>query len=83
MKPKAFSNPENQQRDPVYLYKLYSQMRPNASNADDSAFFLVPGSNQQKCWFRNTPLGINKIYSIMKEMKEDAGIEAPRITPYR
>ncbi|XP_053377231.1 uncharacterized protein LOC123558507 [Mercenaria mercenaria] len=27
-------------------------------------------------------MGINKIYKIMNEMKEEAGIEAPRITPY-
>jgi hypothetical protein len=26
---------------------------------------------------------INKMYNIMNEMKADAGIEAPRITPYR
>ncbi|KAH3844866.1 hypothetical protein DPMN_087132 [Dreissena polymorpha] len=26
---------------------------------------------------------INKLYSIMTEMKTDSGIQEPRITPYR
>ena len=29
------------------------------------------------CWFRKTPMGINKRYGIMAEMKSDAGITDP------
>ena len=52
-------------------------------NMEDSPFFLNPGNATQNCWFRRTPMGINKLYGIMKRMKEMAEIEDPRITPYR
>ncbi|KAH3713055.1 hypothetical protein DPMN_072820 [Dreissena polymorpha] len=50
---------------------------------DDSSFFLTPRNNTQLGWFRRSAIGINKLYSIMAEMKTDAGITEPRITPYR
>ncbi|XP_053397522.1 uncharacterized protein LOC123528781 [Mercenaria mercenaria] len=48
----------------------------------DSPFFLTPNDKPQRCWFKKTPLGINKLYNIMRDMKAEAGIENPRITPY-
>ncbi|KAH3865300.1 hypothetical protein DPMN_028339 [Dreissena polymorpha] len=49
---------------------------------DDSPFFLTPCNSTQLGWFRSA-IGINKLYGIMPEMKADAGITEPRITPYR
>lgn len=51
-------------------------------NQEDSPFFLTPGSASQNCWYRRIPMGINKLYGIMNEMKIKAGIVDPRITPY-
>lgn len=50
---------------------------------EESPFYLTPGNKTQQCWFRKSAMGINKLYSIMTEMKTDAGIQEPRITPYR
>ncbi|KAH3713191.1 hypothetical protein DPMN_072977 [Dreissena polymorpha] len=50
---------------------------------DDSSFFLTPCNSTQLGWFRRLAIGINKLYGIMAEMKADAGITEPRITPYR
>ncbi|XP_050413494.1 uncharacterized protein LOC126827957 [Patella vulgata] len=35
-------------------------------------------------WFKAQPMGINKLYSILKNMKEEAGLTGTdkRITPY-
>lgn len=52
-------------------------------NSEDSPFFLTPGSASQHCWYRRTPMGINKLYGIMNDMKEKSGLIDPRITPYR
>ncbi|XP_053376908.1 uncharacterized protein KIAA1958-like [Mercenaria mercenaria] len=80
-KPKAYATADAQ-RDPVHLYKLYSQKRPDEMCKPDSPFFLTPNDKPQRCWFKKTPLGINKLYNIMRDMKAEAGIENPRITPY-
>jgi len=83
VKPKAFAIPDQPDRDPVHLYKMYADKRPAEMHTDDSPFFLTPGNSTHHCWFRKTPMGINKIYGIMAEMKSDAGIANSRITPYR
>ena len=53
----------------------------------ESPFFLSVANQMPKpgqAWFKKQPIGINKLYGIMKEMKSDAGIELERrITPYR
>ncbi|XP_053404184.1 uncharacterized protein LOC123534129 isoform X2 [Mercenaria mercenaria] len=38
--------------------------------------------NHRDAGSKKTPLGINKLYNIMRDMKAEAGIENPRITPY-
>ncbi|XP_052216542.1 uncharacterized protein KIAA1958 homolog isoform X2 [Dreissena polymorpha] len=82
VKPRAYAVPEQPDRDPVHLYKLYADKRPVDMMTEDSPFFLTPGNKTQQCWFRKSAMGINKLYSIMTEMKTDAGIQEPRITPY-
>jgi len=85
VKPRAYAvpNPEKKQRDPVHLYKVFRSKRPEEMCLDTSPFFLTPGGKKHKCWFRKSSMGINTLYGIMNKMKEDAGIENPRITPYR
>ena len=83
VKPRAYAVPEEPNRDPVHLYKLYADKRPVEMRGDDSPFFLTPCNSTQLGWFRRSAIGINKLYGIMAEMKADAGITEPRITPYR
>ncbi|XP_052233207.1 uncharacterized protein KIAA1958-like [Dreissena polymorpha] len=83
VKPRAYAVPEEPNRDPVHLYKLYADKRPVEMRGDDSPFFLTPCNSTQLGWFRRSAIGINKMYGIMAEMKADAGITKPRITPYR
>ena len=83
MKPRAYANPDQPERDPVNIYKIYSVKRPADMCKDESPFFLTPGTKATKCWFKKSPMGINSIYNIMNDMKKDAEIDNPRITPYR
>ena len=66
-----------------HLYKLHLDRRPADMNHDDAPFFLTPGSSSKNCWVRRTPMGINKLYGIMNEMKQRSDIDDPRITHYR
>jgi hypothetical protein len=61
------------------IYKFYSEKRPWDFSSPDNSFFLTTGNNQHECWFKITPVGINKMYNIMNEMKADAGIEALQV----
>jgi hypothetical protein len=83
VKPRAYENQENPESNPVYIYKVFASKRPVEMCTDGSPFFLTPGTKSTKCWFKKCAMGINSIYSIMNEMKKDAGIDNPRITPYR
>lgn len=77
--------PEKPLCDAVHLFKLYSDKRPPEIPYNDYAFYLTPATpaSGQISWFRKTPFGNNKIYLIMQEMKNDADIDTPKITPYR
>ena len=86
VKPRAYETPENPSKCPVRLYKLYASKRPVEMNNPDSPFFLVINAYPKKDgqWYKKSAMGINKIYAIMKEMKENAGIaENKKLTPYR
>ena len=53
----------------------------------DSPFFLSinyapkPGH----AWYKKIPMGINKLYAVMNELKEGAGLQVTdrRLAPYR
>ncbi|KAH3716798.1 hypothetical protein DPMN_059527 [Dreissena polymorpha] len=83
VKQRPYAVPDQPDRDPVHLYKLYADKRPVDMTTEDSPFFLTPGNKTRQCLFRKSAMGINKLYSIMNEMKTDAGIQEPRLTPYR
>ena len=86
-KPRAYAVPEEPDRDPVALYKKFRSVRPVETLNPDSPFFLSINYSHKpdKPWFKKTPMGINKIYSIMNDMKAGAGLETSdkRLTPYR
>ena len=86
VKPRAYGTPENPSRCPVLLYRLFASKRPTEMTTPDAPFFLVVNRYPKKDgqWYKKIGMGINKIYTIMKEMKEIAGISTnKRLTPYR
>ena len=82
-RPRADAIPNDPQRDPVHLYRTYQEKRPKSMMTEEAPFFLSPCTASHKGWFKKTPLGINKLYNIINEMKCDAGIDDSRIKPYR
>ena len=74
MPPKMFAT-DGSEKDPVVVYKLYAQERPEKMNEDDSPFYLAVNNNlkaeslQTKEWFKVGPVG------IMKTMDQKAGIK--------
>ena len=78
VKPKAFAAPNGPpERDPVAVYKIYSEKRPDAMNKPDALYYLGinytkrPSSN--KLWFKSSAMGQNKLNSLMKTMAEKGG----------
>ena len=71
---------DGSERDPVVVYKLYVQKRPQKMKEDDSPFYLAVNNNlkaeslQTKEWFKAGPVGINKLNSLVKTMAQKAGI---------
>ena len=85
VKPKAFVAPNGPpERDPVAVYKIYSEKRPDAMNKPDAPYYLrinytkSPSSN--KLWFKSSAMGQNKLNSLMKTMAEKGGLSSKRLT---
>ena len=83
MPPKMFAT-AGSERDPVVVYKLYVQKRPEKITEDDSPFYLAVNnlkaeSLQTKEWFKANPVGINKLNCLMKTMAQKAGINNDRL----
>ena len=67
-----FSLP-NSDRCPVLTYKVFAEKRPTQMNFDEAPFYLVVNniktdSLDKKPWFKQSPVGVNKLNSIMKVM---------------
>ena len=70
-KPKMFENLDNNDRCPVTAYLAYKQHRPPEMMADDSPFYLSVNTEVPKAgkkWFKATPLGVNSLRSMVKNM---------------
>ena len=84
MAPKMFAT-DGSEKDPIVVYKLYAQKRPEKMNEDDSPFYLAVNNNlkaeslQTKEWFKAGPVGINKLNGLMKTMAQKAGINNERL----
>ncbi|XP_069136762.1 uncharacterized protein [Argopecten irradians] len=73
--PKQFGNPENKSRCPIEAYKLYAKHRPQAMNTPESPFYVaVNQNNSGQKWFKNQPVGRNKLGVMMKAMASNAGL---------
>lgn len=86
-KPRAYAIPQQPERDPVALYKKYRTVRPGEMSEPDSPFFLSINYNYKNGhpWYKKQPMGINKLYQIMNDLKKGAGIDSTdkRLTAHR
>jgi len=69
-------------RNPVLIYKLYSDMRPSDFSSDQHPFYLAKRTTDTAFqWFLRQPVGVNKLGQMLKAMAKDAGFpEHKRIT---
>ena len=78
VKPKAFSRPDGlPKKDPVFVYKFYSEKRPSSMQTVEAPYYLGinHSKDSSKCWFEGSPMGVNKLTSLMKTMAGKAGFE--------
>ena len=84
IKPKAFATPDlPRERDPVVVFKIYSEKRPESMNKPDAPFYLGVNhttKNSDKSWFKASAMGVNKLNSLMKTMAERAGLDSSHLT---
>ena len=82
VKPKMFAT--STERNPVAVYKAYSEMRPANMNTPEAPFYLginhTKIKNTNKNWFKSAPMGVNKLFSLMKTMCKKANLENERLT---
>ncbi len=77
--PKMYAVPTNlPEKDPVFVYKLYAEKRPNEMSTDEAPFYLAVNHckkvSSDKTWFKKSALGVNTLNSLMKRMAEKAGL---------
>ncbi|KAH3751379.1 hypothetical protein DPMN_185933 [Dreissena polymorpha] len=78
-----FASPELGNRDPIYIYKQYSDKRPPGFSTDDSPFYLatrtVPLTDISDQWFLRQKLG-EKNAKMLKTMAIEGGLTKPKIS---
>ena len=86
VKPKAFSFANGwPDRDPVFVDKVYSEKRPSSMKDSDSPFYLginYTKNPTEKPWFKASPMGVNKLNSLMKTMAEAKTYQPHRTKNY-
>ena len=78
VKPKAFARPDGPpEKYPVFVYKFYSEKRPSSMQTVEAPYYLGMNHSKDssKCWFKASPMGVNKLTSLMKTMAGKAGFE--------
>ena len=80
LKAYSFAN-SSPDRDPVFVYKVYSEKRPSSMTDSDSPFYLGINHTKnptEKPWFKASAMGVNKLNSIMRTMADKAGFDEKR-----
>ena len=84
VKPKAFARPNDPpEKDPVFVYKFYCEKRPSSMQTVEAPYYLGinHSKDSSKCWFKASPMRVNKLTSLMKTMAGKAGFEQPYNQP--
>ena len=83
VKPKMFSVPGGD-KDPLRAFHLFAAKRPKQMNSEDSPFHLAVNltkmANSSKPWLKATPMGVNKLNSLLKTMAQKVGLNAENLT---
>lgn len=81
-KPKMYEKCDNPDRCPVLTYLAYKEQRPSEMMKDDSPFYLAVNLTELprpgKCWFKASPLGVNSLRSMVKNMLESSQIQSDK-----
>ena len=80
-KPQMYENKSNADRCPVNAYLAYKDHRPAAMMSDESPFYLAVNNERPKpgqMWFKCSPLGINSLRSMLKNMVQDSGLDSDK-----
>ena len=80
-KPQMYENKSNANRCPVNAYLAYKDHRPAAMMSDESPFYLAVNNERPKpgqMWFKCSPLGINSLRSMLKNMAQDSGLDSDK-----
>ena len=79
--PKMYATPEDPDRCPIELYKMYSRKRPTDYCEPEHPFFINPKTSSQnvdassECWFQRMTMGERKIGGLLKVMAADGGLD--------
>jgi len=82
--PKMLST-DGSEKDPVAVYKLFAQKRPEKMKGPDAPFYIavnnvaVKSKYFDKYWFNCNVAGINKFGSLIKEMSRKAGLQNDKL----
>ena len=73
--PKIFATPDAIDSCPIETYRQFANRRPPAMNTPDSPFYLsINYTPSTEVWFKNNPMGQNKLANVVKTMCSKAGI---------
>lgn len=76
-----WEQPEIPERDPVAIYKLYEEKRPQNMKYENSPFYLGITSMQPiplQSWYRTCAMGVNKLSDLVRMIRDITGL--PRAT---
>ena len=76
-----WETPEVSERDPVAIYKLYADKRPQNMKYENSPFYLGITSmqpSQLQSWYRTCAMGVNKLSDLVRMIRDITGL--PRAT---
>ena len=82
-KPQMYENKNNPDRCPINTYLAYKNYRPADMMTDESPFYLAVNIESPKPgqkWFKCSPLGVNSLRSMLKNMIKDSGLKTDKKT---
>ena len=76
-----YEDKSNADRRPVSTYLAYKEHRPTSMMTDESPFYLAVNNENPKpgqMWFKCSPLGVNSLRSMLKNMIRGSGLETDK-----
>ena len=80
-KPKMYEDKSTADRCPVNTYLAHKEHRPTSMMTYESPFYLAVNNEDPKpgqMWFKCSPLGVNSLRSMLKNMIRDSGLETDK-----